>query len=285
MPQVQFYKAAILIGDVAIPCYPGAALQNAKNWAVPPIIGNYWSLNYGDGLRQPIVDLQFCIRDKAGEILSSPFLDLFFSRSSDVAHDISPITGSTYNGLAFWDGQDGFVLLGAKWDSFTIGSSKGDDIRMSARFVGSGVSTISVAPPYPGWDTSNILRFNKITFAGGLANKVWGFNLSVSNNCHPNMALDGTQYPTEWNAGQVTAGFQMTMQASDAWSLPSDGASIAFTISGTGRSRTFILSRVLNQTPDDRSVSPPRIMRQYQFVCLGGDAQTTPPVVVSGTGF
>jgi hypothetical protein len=286
MAQVQFYKSAIFIGDTPIPCYPNCSFTVPKNFAIPPIIGNYWQLNYGDGLRMPTVELSLAVRNKASEVLSSTMMNYFLTRTADAAHDISPITGATYNGLAFWDGNSGWVLTGAKADSFTIGSSKGDDIRFNTRFCGSGITAIGSPPTYPGWDTSNLLRFNAVTFSGAMANKVWSFDLSFSNNCSPNLPLDGTQYPSEWNAGMMTAGLRLVLQGSDA--APADAAAFNIVITGAGsptKTATFTINNPLNQNPDDKRVTVPRIMREYMLTLLGANAQATGPISVAISNF
>ncbi len=283
MAQVQFYKSAFFIGDTAMPAYPGARISCPKNWEIPPIIGNYWQLNYGDGLRMPTVEVQLPIRDKAGEALSSTIFGYAHTRGANVAHDVSAITGSTYNGVAFWDGFSGWVLTGAKLDSYTIGCSKGSDIRFNLRFCGNGITAIGSTPTYAGWDTSKLLRFNAVTFGSPIVGKPWNFDLSFSNNCNPNLSLDGTQFPEEMNAGMQTAGLQMLFQAQDT--APADATAVAITITGTSRTCVFTANNPLYNDPDSRAITPPRNMRQHSATLLGANAQSTAPLTVVSTGF
>jgi hypothetical protein len=278
---VQWYKSKIVFGtNTCYPCYPPATMEAPENDAAPPIIGNYGLFHTGDGLIQPYLDVRLAVRDFANEVLSSTFLGHFFSRSGDAAHDTTAIL----NGVSVWDGYKCMALSGVKADSLTIACSKGDDITFTARFVFTGITESAVDPygAFSGWSTDRVLRFNAVTFGGGLANRPWSFTLSYSNNHHPDMALDGTRYPAAWNAGMWTAGFQMTVQAQDQVAVPGAGTipdetAIAFTIAGTPpRAITLTVARPSNQNKKGRAIQPPRIMRAYQFLCLGGAYNTAP---------
>ena len=291
----QFYKSLLVYGTVGgtgvvIPTLPGARLTVPQNWDVPPIIGNYWQLNYGDGLLMPTVDVQLVVRNATAEALSTRFFSLFTTRSNDAAHDTSDITG----GISFWDGYTGFTLTGARADSFMIGCSKGDSIRMSCRFVGNGLSGVSSIPTpglWTGFAAGKTYRFNKVLMdpagpsygAGSLSNTVWRFDLSYSNNHTPNLSLDGTQYPTAMNAGMQTVGFNLMNQAGDAVSGVSGfhRIQIGDTTSPDVVSATFDLANVLDNTPNDRQIEQPRVMRRHTFTCLSTDAQATTPLTIT----
>lgn len=273
--QTQFYKSWIVFGGLNIPIYPGAQLNIPRNYAIPPIVGNYWQFNYGDGFVNPTIDVQIAIRDVATEALSLNFLNLFMTRSADVAHDTSALTG----GIVFYNGRRAIQLLGAKADSFSIGSSKGDDIRFSARFCGTGIAA-TTAPLTPAWSNANILRFNKGTFAGALAGILWRYDLSFGNNHNPDMSLDGTTGPANQNAGMMTVGFNVMAQAVDDTAV-SAVTSAALTIAGANVSRTFTLPNLLCETPDNTGITAPRNMVQRSYHCLGGDGQTTAPLTLS----
>ena len=299
--QVQFYKSAIRFGGNYFPCYPGAQLTAPLNYAVPPIIGNYWQLNYGVGLVQPYVEVSLAVLDHATLCpLLQTFLNNWLTRVADAGHDTNLLGGTGV--LDFWDGYRGWSMLGTKADSFTIGTSKGDDIRFTARFCGTQLQLLSADPGFGGWDTSALLRFPSLKFLNqsngdfsAYDQKIWRLDLSFSNNHNPDLSLDGTMFPVACNAGMQTAGFQIMVQAKDQVNIPggdpnlqagtqlgtADGLAFGFRIAGAAKRADFKLNRIINATPAERPITPPRIMRQYAFLCLGSDAQTNPPLVVS----
>lgn len=280
--QTQFYKAGLKIGAVTYPALPGMRISVPKNFAVPPIIGNYWQLNYVEGMRQPMVECNLVARDVAGEVASAALFDLFHTRTADVAHDTVPIPG----GISFWDGTSGWLLNGAKADSYTISASKGEDIAISMRFVGTTIAALGAAIN-PGWSSNPPLRFQNLVFGNQLADIPWMFSLSFSNNHHPDMSLNGSVFPAACNAGMMTAGLNVRVQAQDV--VPNGGpTSIAIIGHGTSQDTpngatylTFTLPNIALSTPDDKQVEVPRVMRAYQYICLGGDSQATPPLSVA----
>ena len=300
----QFYKAYLAYGNTVIPTLPGARLTAPMNWDVPPIIGNYWQLNYGDGLIMPVVDVQLAVLDSAtptifaatSAITADPtgFFDLFTNRSTDAAHDTSHTSNLYTDGVVFWDGVSGFKLTGAKADSFMIGCSKGDSIRMSCRFVGNGITPLDsgeMATTLSGWSgylSGKTLRFNSVILDGGsglLSNNVWRFDLSFSNNHTPNLSLDGTQYPTAMNAGMQTVGFNLMNQAGDITAISGSHTIQIGTTAGSVNyaQAVFTLNNLLDNTPMERQIEQPRVMRRHTFTCLGGDAQSTPPLSIACT--
>jgi hypothetical protein len=279
----QFYKSVLLIGSTPIPAYPGATLRCDKNWAIPPIIGNYWQWNYGIGFRQPVVDINLVVRDKAGEALSASFLNMFTTRSADAAHDTTAITG----GIQYWDGRTGFTMNGAKADSFSISCAKGEDIQMSVRFVGTTITALGSAPVVSAWDNTQILRFKGVNLGSAMTDKIWRFGLSFSNNHSPDMSLNGSEFPAAQNAGMMTVGFNCRAQAADAAAIEALDASGPFAqtvvITGSTKTCTFTLNGLLANNPSDRVITVPRNMRDYVWSCLGGDGQTTAPLTISST--
>ena len=279
--QTPFFNAAVIIGNgMPIPAQPGARLSNPLNYAAPPIIGNTYQWNYGPGVRQPSVDINLICRDIAdtdnsgtglGEAFGSSLLYSFFSRTTDGAFDTYAVgTESAPTGtVTYWDGVSGFTLTGAKAESFTLSCSKGDDLIMSCRFVFTGATTLGAAPTLPTWSSAPLLKFNSLSFASALANLPWSFSLSYANNHTPNMALNGSVYPVAWNAGIPTAGFNMKVQAVDT--VPVNGTPIEITITGaaSGKSRNFTINNPLNNTPDDRNITAPRVFRDHTYLCLG----------------
>ena len=285
MDQVQWYKSAVFVGDTPVPVYPGAAMPNPANFALPPIAGNFGQYNYGDGARSPVMTCEFAVRDVASEVLSSTMFGYALTRSNDAAHDVSAVTGSTYSGVALWDGYDGFTLATPKFDAFTIGASYGSDIRYTARFCGCAPSAIGTTPTYPGWSSANLLRFDAVTFGGGLANKVYDFNFSFSNNCIPKGVLNGTAYPVAWNAQMLTAGLQVTIGAQDT--LPADGTAVAFTITGSaGKTVVVTALNPLWGNRDSRGVPAGPVHRTYTATLR--PPNSTPqscPITVVSTSF
>lgn len=281
VPQTPFYAAVLLFGNTAIPVLPGAQLTCPENWDVPPIVGNRWHFNYGDGFLQPTLDVSYVIRDKAGEALSSTLLNYFLTRTNDVAHDTLPIT----NGVTLWDGRAGFRLVGAKADSFSISCAKGQPIQFSARFVGFGdMVELTSAPAFTPWDATRVLRFNAINFNGNLAAKVWRFGLSFSNNHAMDMSLNGSRFAVNCNAGMMTAGLQLSMQGEAAGNIPPSGEPVEFTVTGGTNGGSRLLTATANNpllmNGRNRAVTAPRIMRDYSFDLLGGTSTTVPPLSV-----
>jgi hypothetical protein len=312
VPQTQWYKAVVLINGSMYACKPeGTRLNCPKNYQVPAIIGNFWQLNFGEGIRQPMVDVSFVVRNKSNEVMNPAFFSMFHTRTNDAANDTTALT----SGITFWNGRQGFVLNNAKADSYTIGCSSGDQVRLSARFVGSTLTPLTTTPVYStAFDRANILVFKYLTFLGTLANVVWNFNLTFSNNHSPNIPLNGTEFPVDQNAGMQTASFNYTVQAAtqaanfatggatnpffnSAWGqVPDNGLvpppatpeTVAFQITGTDFgttpvpfTRTFTLNNPIDNTPDDIDVPQSRVMKQHSLVCLGGDGNTIPPLSVS----
>jgi hypothetical protein len=318
VPQSIFYKSVVLINGTAYSILPnGTRISAPKNYSIPPIIGNYWQFNFGAGLRQAVVDVAFVPLDSTTGVISDTFLNYALTRTNDTSHDTSVI-----GPIAFWNGRDGFTLTNAKMESFSISSSKGQPISFSARFVGGQLLPIGAySSPFTTWDSSTytttqmqqsrlpILQFMSVNFLGGLANVVWSFNLTFSNNHTPNIPLDGSEWPIAQNAGMQTVAFNCMVQAATLKAVdinynssygtvpdnsPATGApdntvpgsltTIQFTITGaTMGAVTFTLNNPVDQTPDEHDVQAPRLMRSHQYSCLGGGAngQALAPLVMS----
>jgi len=299
-PQVTFYKTGLKIGNAFYPCLPNSTeLICPRNFAIPPIIGNFWQLNYADGLRQPVVNTQIVIRSNTAEVLSTTFLDYFMLRSNDLKHDM-PNINSGGNGITFFDGASAFNMGGGaggivKANAFTLMSSKGEDLIFNAQFLGNNIVPIVggslAALSAPSWSKDPPLRFQNVNFDGTAANEVWRFSLAYSNNCNPNLAMDQTVFPADINGGLQTCGLSLTMQALST--PPADeselhlfiypaqqNAAAAHGNDGGGGSafRNFKMAAPINNTRDDRRLTAPRIMRNYDYIVLGGDSQAIPPL-------
>jgi hypothetical protein len=278
-PQTQGYKGVVLIGGTSIPVLSDPSVVAPENDVNPPIIGNFFeSPNYAQGLIEPIINFNFAVRDNATELFGTTFLDYFWTRSNDAAHDTSIIEG----GITFWDGVSGWQMNGVKADSLSISATKTGGPRVSGRFCASNAEgtdamvALTEAPSFTGWDNTPLLYGQNITFGGALAGRPMGFDLNISNNSRPNNAFNGSRYPEAYNASMMTAGFQLQMRAADT--IPADGTGIAIVISGTGWSRTLTVQNPLNQTPKNRTISYPEVMRSYSFKCLQGASNTAPVV-------
>lgn len=300
--QTQWYRSAIVFGYLGVlPTYPGAMLECPENFAIPPLMGNYWAVNYGPGLKQPFLTCQFAIRDtSADDILAgtvggnynSPagLLDYLFSRSNDCAHN-TPSLGT----MEFWDCRSRVVMENAKADAFQLSGSKGSDMLLSVRFCGTSCDMDTTTPTgltgFTGWHDANILRFPSVNFTDEFEDIVWSFNMSYTNSHNPDLSLEGSEFPSSCDAGQKVASMALVVQAADGLSNSqngpvANGGDINLQISGTGRSLTLTMPNVLNTTPRNRSIAIPRTMRAYQYYCLGGDGTTIPPLYLSAiSGF
>ena len=89
------------------------------------------------------------------------------------------------------------------------------------------------------------------------------------------LALDGTQFPVDQNAGMPTCGLTIRNQAADT--VPADGTAITITIAGTpstgAGTTTLTVQNPKNNTPKNRRVDFPRVFREHQFVGLGTAGQ------------
>ena len=294
--QTQFYTSAIKIGSTIWPVYPGATLTCPKNWAVNPIVGNYWAWNVGDGLQMPVLEVRMVVLDTATSVLSATNLNNWLARSADVAHDTTDL-----GNITLFDGRSTVTMSNCKMDGFTISTSKGEEINATFRFVGCGLTTTyhqetQLSNYRPTWSQSNVLRFSAVRFLSPSNDAPWGFGMNFSHGHTPNLNLNGTDFPSAQNAGMMAAGITMTVQAASdnaAGGPPITDSTgvIQFRIGGTFTrngssytsqfSTTFTLNQCLNNTPNDRQINIPRNMRQYNYIALGNDAYTTPPLVVS----
>ena len=292
--QRQFYKGVITFGALGnIPCLPGVSLSVPENYAIPPIIGNYWQWNFGQGFINPTLDVSFVFRDVATELMtptsgsvSAPtsFFDYAHQRSNDGAHDVPTIGNITIqpSGIA-----DALVLQNAKIASYQMSCSKGGEIVIHASFVGTGIATIGSPLTFTGWSNANIMRFKNVTFASPMDNQVWEFGYNFSNNMTPNMALNGSEFPADQNAGMQTASFNMSTQIAtvnrpDNGTFPVPGSltPLSFIIAGTTKTLTFNAPNPINNSKRSRQIAAGRVMQASQYTLLGGDGISSPPVSI-----
>ena len=283
--QLQFYKNFVVVNGVTLPALPGVSLSLPENYSIPPILGSYWQLTVGQGFINPSVDVSFVIRDVAGEVMSQGFWDMFHARTNDYSHDTTDI-----GDLVIWmaDGTSGFILKNSKADSYSLSVSKGASISLNCHFVGSHVVPATVAPTFAGWSRANELRFNSIAFASPLDSQVFEAGLTYSNNHTPNMALDGTEFPAAQNAGMMTASMNISTQITTAnrpdngtFPSPSVLTPIQFQIVGSTKTATFLMPNPINNTKRSRQINTGRVMQGSNYILLGGNGITSPPVQVS----
>lgn len=269
--QTPFFQAYCQVGSKVIPAQPGSSLDNPSNYIIPPIVGNQYQWNYGVGPRQAVVDINFIVRDVADEALGPTLMGMFFNR---VAYETNPTFDTTAisGGIVYWDGATGFTLGGiVKAEAFTLAmGSKDDPIILACRFLANSATVLGSAPEgiTTSWSSAPPLYGNAVTFSGGLANLPWDFSLSYANNHTPNKAMNGSVYPLDFNAGIPTAGFRQRVQAGD--SVPANGTSIGINIAGSTLDPClFTIVNPLDNTPDSRRVSMPRVFREHTYYCLG----------------
>lgn len=245
---VMFYKTWVQVGSFILPVIPPVTINIDENFATPQPLGNYWQYNYVPGLIQPMVDVNFGVRDVASEVMSSSFLNLFHSRSDDTAHDVAVISG----GVTFYDGGDCQQLTGAKANSYSINCAKGELLNFSARFCGTDVISAST-PSISAWSSDPPLNYTACTFdSGSFGTHAYRFGLSFSNNLWPDNELDGTRGPSAWHAGVESVGFQCNVKAK--FVLPADGSSATLQIRGNAVTRNFVLPRILCNNRRRRSI-------------------------------
>lgn len=284
VPQSAFYKSIIQLGTLGtIPVLPGITLNVNENYAVPPIIGNYWQYSFGQGFINPTLECSLVFRDVAGEVMTQAFWDAVLARSNDFSHDTPSIGDITFQDP---DGS-GFILRNAKFASVSLSCSKGAEISLNCSFAGTNVDPITTPLAFAGWSNANIMRFKNVDFGGSLQAQVWEWGLSFSNNLTPNMALNGSEFPADQNAGMMTASFNMSTQIRTA-NRPDNGVfpapafaalqPIQIIIAGTTKTLTFFMQNPVNNTKRMRQIAAGRVMQPSSYALLGGSSTGSPPL-------
>ena len=303
MAIVQFYKGQVVVNSILYPVPPGGAtLMWPKNYNAPAAAGNYWQVNYIEGLQTPAVDIRFgCLDGYTAGVqscaLRGAFLTAFMTRTSDYKHDVSALT----NGLKFFDGYSGWTCPYVKCASFTIGGSKGDDVRFNAQYmiydpsgVGTyGPSALAAAPitTPPGF-TGSPVRFQACSFykypSGGETWNAWdgilSWDLTFSNNMTPDLSMVGvgpqSPLPIDCNAGMMTCSLRITQQASVPPPVSGDQFKVVIGQGVSGANLTIITGTLINQTPNDRGIGTGRQIRTYMCT-VAGTSNVAPPITVS----
>ncbi len=277
--QLPFYAGIILIGGIQIPVAPGAAFENPFNENSPPIIGNYYeSESYAPGLREPMITVQFIVRDKATECLSAAFLDYLITRTALPEHNTNIIPG----GIKFWDGDSGVWMHGAKLDSLQIGFSK-QSLTISARFVGANegatvaVEALGAAPTFTAWDATTIIPGHVVTVwpsGAGAADCAISGSLTMSNNHRPNPCMNGSPYPKSMDASQFTAGLQLTRRATAADLV--SGVALEIRIGAINIPRNLFVRNPRWQTGPNRNIGVPETFKTWSAQVKSGTANGFP---------
>lgn len=288
--QVQYFKGITNFGVLGIlPIMPGISLKIPENYAIPPIIGNYCQLNFGQGFISPSLECDFVFRDVANELMTpsgslgspSGLFDFLQLRTNDAAYDCLSIGDITIqpSGLS-----DGFVLQSAKLGAVSISCSKGGEIQIHASFMGAAVIPQTTLLTFTGWSTANIMRFKNVNFAAPADNQIWEFGLSYSNDLSPDMSLNNSEFPANQLGGLPTASFNASMQINSRLNVPDNGtfpapanpAALSFQIVGTYRTLTFNAPNPINNVKRNRTISAPRVMQPYNAILLGSSSFDRP---------
>ncbi len=266
-----------------LPIYPGASYDEPANDVAQPILGNFSPVNIGDGLKSGVLQAQFAIRNSTDGVLSS-LMSNFFTRDPTCEHDTADLLG-----LAVVDCVSQITIPRAKFNGFALSFSKGSDISLMGQFLCAGVATMGTAiVTAPNWSNANLLRFNRATVHTGVAGfatsggnmiRPYSVNASVMLNASPDMELDGTDFPSDFDAGMMTASLSMVFKAADSGinvNAPVvEGHQVVIRIANSDSSRWFELrfNYVKDQTPKNRMLSPPRLLRTHNYLCIARSAQ------------
>ena len=291
----QFYTGFGKFGSMGVlPVYAGTGINVPMNWQIPQILGNYVQINYCDGIRMPALMVNFSPFDQSLGLFndaSGGLLYYLLERTSGVTHDTISL-----GTVEFWDGRLNYQIGGAKLESLTLATSRGDQLRVASAFVGTSLTLSEVAPTWADFNANaRIIAYDWINFSGALANIVASFSLTYSNNHTPDPSLNGTWWPSQVNASTATASFSITTQAADYGSagqnIPyngplANGANSTLLCSppsfpygsGYGAGNVSFQLRtgpLLNQTPHNGAATAPRNMKSFAYSILGSTSRWT----------
>lgn len=283
MSQVQFFKSYLRwkLGGTYyyVPCLPNAILSCPGAFIVPPVIGAVAKVNYCYGLRIPVVDVNLVQLDgmyPAGSIgpLTHAFISYAFDRGP--LFDTIPFGDGLTTGIDYWDGNSGFTLVGAKFESIRIGTAKGADLNIACRFVGTGITVIESPVSVPVWSNNSPLRFQSLNYGSPLTGLVWATDFSYSNQHRPvRQIISGTPFPYAMVAGAPIATINLITQTADGGIVPTGGP-LGFTVSGNSSSMSITATNVINNTVDNRRIQIPRTMREHSLMLLGNQGDISP---------
>jgi len=316
-PQTQGFLGGVTIAGRKFTVRGNPQFRANRNIDVTGMIGTGYPYLYAEGVQTPTITMSIVPRASGdGCPFLESFLACFLTRSAGIptapvwetplviavgATDPAPGSVSGLNlatamanaGIVFSDGETITCMFGVKAESVRISTAKGQDLMFDVTFVGTcykqfrwtndnAFITALNTLRFTASDCIAPLRFQSVTVSGDFADKVFGINLSWSNNHTPNMGLDGTVFPIAQNAGMPNAGLSLTLQALD--SIPGDlltPSSFSFTVLSIGiGSVTFTMPKPVVYNPYDRSAPMGRVLRNYNYTLLG---DCTQPNVFAGS--
>lgn len=316
----QFYRSRFMIGNTAFPVPPGGGqLDFPENFAVPMYAGHDWQYSYKEGATYPQVDLTMgCLDGNSSQCpLSSDLLRAwFFERTlySEMTrqHDTYGVEDVT-----FFDGYSGWMFAAAKFNSFQISGSKGDDVgfRANAMMYGPHTDGTDNYSPVVSVDegvgfTGAPVRFQSLSFfkngaiteppgvevppnlptaaIGDCLNGVMSFSISYTNNVTADASMQcglvadsngdyQSILPIDANAGIPTVSGVITVQSFNE-NVIQTGDAIQIGIRQGGIATLLTIPHIIINTRKNRNIGFGRQMRTYTFQGLGGNGNSIPPM-------
>lgn len=277
-------RNVIKLGSVTLPILQGSMVSMPKNYNIPAVFSadNLFQFVYVEGLQYPTfqINTQINMSWFTADVLKGWFGLPYSGRSQD---DVA-----TAGALVYFNGVDGISASDCKVNMLRIGGSAGDVLRCTLVILGYGTIDPAVVVEPIGLTkvTATPASFQHVTSTGKMSTTknatgaFASFDLTLNNNLDVNPEMNGSVYPTDFNAGMFTAALRLVMQARAT--RPADGVSSppVLTIAPPGASNVGItLANLLCLDPNERSVQFPRQMREYNFALLGADADSDPVTI------
>jgi hypothetical protein len=267
---VQGYMGGAKIGTVQVPSQPGSYIGNPEGYQMPGIIdAREYDYHYIQGLRVPSASI---ILPPDVSWLTATLVNAMLTRTLG---DIAAVTG----GITVCDGDAGLNLTGAKLAGMDFVWNFGQAASVTLQFLGNACADVtmvaaSLAPIAARAEYAAFKHF-KLTAPGTL--KVTSLRLSVSTGVTPNPELANSEYPSEVNAGKLTATASMTVQSNAV--IPADGTPIVFEhATGVATGVEITLANPVFTGRDRRATQPARAMRTLSAQ-LFGETDDGAPVV------
>lgn len=268
----------IMLDGNVLPVMQGSQFSMPENMTLPQVFSgnNLFQYQYVPGLQYPTITLHTQVM--AGWFTAANLNKWFITRISD---DVA-----SAGALQYWDGASGISIPNAKVNSISLGGSQGDMVRCTLVLIGYGTPSALVEKPSSDTIDTNPAKFADIAVTGGLsstpgdAKALSSFDIAISNNLDVCPDLNGTEYPTDVNSGQLTGTLRVVQQAK-ATALAT-GGNVTFTITPPGGSPVALaIANVVCLATRERSVQFPRQMRERNYVLLGNGGPDTCFVTIS----
>ena len=265
---IQGYRGGGKIGSVQVPLLPGSYVVNPEGYQVPGIIdAHQYDYHYLQGLRVPSASVVL-VPDAAWFTAST--INSWIAR---VADDFAEIVG----GITMADGKEGLNLTGAKLAGMDFVWNFGQFAQCTLQFLGSGCTEKTLVEcalaPISARAEYGAFKYFKLTSPADL--KVSSMRLSVSTGVTPNPELANSEYPSEVNAGKLTATASFTVQA--LTTLPANGTPIVFQHATAASTAVQItLANPVFTGLARRAVQPARAMRNISAQLFGTSADGPP---------